>query len=323
MTIARWLGRLGLPALAFLALGACRNEPPQVLGTLEYDRITLPAPAAERIVTVEVREGQRVAPGQALLQLDPTRTRAELAAAMAQATQQRERLAELQAGPRREDIAQARANLAAAQAQARDAQAYYRRLLPLQGGDYVAASELDRARAAVGSATGQVRAARAALDELLHGTRPEQVAQTRAALAATQAQVAAQRVLLDKLRIVAPRAGRVDSLPYKLGDQAPVGAPVAILLSGDAPYARIYVPESRRAAVHVGDAVDVYLGTRARPYRGRVRMIRSEPSFTPYYALTGEDAERLSYLAEVALGRDAADLPAGLPVRAEFRGAAR
>ena len=49
-------------------------------------------------------------------------------------------------------------------------------------------------------------------------------------------------------------------------------------------------------------------------------MIRSEPSFTPYYALIGEDAARLSYLAEVSLGGEAAELPAGLPVRVEFDG---
>ena len=53
---------------------------------------------------------------------------------------------------------------------------------------------------------------------------------------------------------------------------------------------------------------------------GSIRMIRSEPSFTPYYALIGEDAARLSYLAEVALGKDAARLPAGLPLRVEFDG---
>ena len=47
-------------------------------------------------------------------------------------------------------------------------------------------------------------------------------------------------------------------------------------------------------------------------------MIRSEPAFTPYYALTGKDAARLSYLAEVSLDRDAADLPAGVPVRVEL-----
>ncbi|HET6807250.1 MAG TPA: HlyD family efflux transporter periplasmic adaptor subunit [Frateuria sp.] len=323
MNALRPLARLSLAAALALGVQACTNEAPQALGTLEYDRITLPAPAAERIVAIDVHEGQAVAAGQPLVTLDPTRTRAELDAAIAQAQQQRDRLAELEAGPRREDIARARANLAATQAQAREAQAYYRRLQPLQGNHYIAAAELDRARAAADGAAGQVRAARAALDELLHGTRPEQLAQARAALAATRAQVAAERVLLDKLAIVAPRVARVDSLPYRLGDQAPVGAPVAILLAGDAPYARIYVPEPQRASVHVGDAVDVYVGKRQTPYRGRVRMVRSEPGFTPYYALTGEDAERLSYLAEVALGKEASDLPAGLPVRVELHGRAR
>lgn len=317
--------RLPLAALllALVGLAGCSKPPPQALGTLEYDRITMPAPAAERIVAIDVREGEQVKAGQPLVQLDPAHTRAELAAAQAQARQQQEVLAELETGPRREDIDKARANLAAAEAQAREARAYYNRLLPLQGQHYVAAADLDRARAAAGNADGQVAAARAALDELLHGTRPEQIAQAQAALAAAQAQASAQQVLLGKLAVVAPRAGRIDSLPYKLGDQAPVGAPVAILLAGDAPYARIYVPVQQRAGVHVGDALQVFVAGREQSYAGKVRMIRSEPAFTPYYALIGDDATRLSYLAEVTLGADATQLPAGLPVRVEFRESAR
>jgi len=324
MNVARTIRRLPLAILLAVAgLAACSKQPPQALGTLEYDRITLPAPAAERIVAIQVREGEQVAAGQPLLQLDPAHTRSELAAAQAQVRQQHEVLAELETGPRVEDIDRARANLAAAQAQAREARAYYDRLAPLKGKGYVAAADLDRARAAAGNAAGQVAAAQAALDELLHGTRPEQIAQAQAAVAAAEAQASAQQVLLGKLDIVAPRAGRVDSLPYKLGDQAPVGAPVAILLAGDAPYARIYVPEPQRAGVHVGDAIQVFVAGREQQYAGKVRMIRSEPDFTPYYALIGDDAARLSYLAEVALGPDAAELPAGLPVRVEFRGPAK
>jgi HlyD family secretion protein len=324
MNVARTIRRLSLAILLAVAgLAACSKQPPQALGTLEYDRITLPAPAAERIVAIEVREGEQVAAGQPLLQLDPAHTRSELAAAQAQVRQQHEVLAELETGPRVEDIDRARANLAATQAQAREARAYYDRLAPLKGQGYVAAADLDRARAAAGSAEGQVAAAQAALDELLHGTRPEQIAQAQATVAAAEAQASAQQVLLGKLNILAPRAGRVDSLPYKLGDQAPVGAPVAILLAGDAPYARIYVPEQQRAGVRVGDAIQVFVAGREQPYAGKVRMIRSEPDFTPYYALIGDDAARLSYLAEVALGADAAELPAGLPVRVEFRGPAK
>ncbi|MEO6263998.1 MAG: HlyD family efflux transporter periplasmic adaptor subunit [Luteimonas sp.] len=308
-----------LALVSAIALAGCRDDAPQALGTLEYDRITLPAPAAERIVSIDVREGERVRAGQHLLSLEATRTQSTTQATQAEAQRQREALAELEAGPRREAIEQARAQLAAAQAQARDARAYYARLQPLGRQRLVAAADVDRARAAAGNADAQVNAAAAALAELEHGTRREQIAQGEAAVRASEAQAAAQQVTLDKLDVVAPRNAVVDSLPYKLGDQAPVGAPLAILLVGDAPYARVYVPEPIRAHVRVGQAARVFVDGRAQALPGKVRMIRSEPGFTPYYALTGKDAARLSYLAEIELsGKEAAQLPAGLPVRVEF-----
>ncbi|WP_334178285.1 HlyD family efflux transporter periplasmic adaptor subunit [Pseudoxanthomonas sp.] len=302
-------------AAAMFLLAGCKAEAPRALGTLEWDRVTLPSPVAEKIVRIDVREGQQVAAGAPLLQLELTRTQSQLAAAQAQATQSREALAELRAGPRSEDIAQARASLAAAQAQARDADAYYARLQPLGRQQLVAASEVDRARAASQSAQAQVRLAQAALLELERGTRSEQVAQGEAAVASADAQASVQAVTLDKLNVVAPRAGRIDSLPYKLGDQPAMGAPLAVLLVGEAPYARVYLPQALRNRLKVGDAVQVRLDGQDKTYGGQVRMIRSEPSFTPYFALTGQDAARLSYLAEISLGSEAADLPVGAPLQ--------
>jgi HlyD family secretion protein len=322
MTVSRHAVRCAGLLFAGLLLCACARVPKQALGTLEYDRITLPAPAAERIVAIDVHAGDRVNAGQSLVKLNPAQTRAALAAAEAQARQESEVLRELEVGPRQEDIAKARADLAAAQAEARQTHADYSRALALSGKGYVSKSYLDSARAAAGNATGQVDAAGAALAELLHGSRPEDIAQARAALAAAQAQAQAQRVLLGKLDLVAPRAAIVDNIPYKLGDQAPVGAPLAILLVGDAPYARIYVPEPERAHVHVGDVLAVHVDGVAQPLRGRVRLIRDEPVFTPYYALSGDDAARLSYIAEIQLGKDAANLPVGLPLHADLPGKA-
>lgn len=309
-----------VPLFAALLLAACAKDAAQALGTLEYDRVALPAPVAERIVSIDVREGQQVDAGARLLTLERTRTEAQTQAAQAEAQRQREALGELEAGPRSEQIAQARASLSAAQAGARDANAYYARLQPLGARKLVAAADVDRARAAASSASAQVKLAQAGLDELLHGTRREDIAQGEAAVRAAEAQSTAQQATLDKLDVRAPRAGRIDSLPYRLGDQAPVGAPLAILLVGDAPYARVYVPETIRANVRVGDKARVFVDGRDAALAGTVRMIRSEASFTPYYALTGKDAARLSYLAEIALGQDAAQLPAGFPVRVEFDG---
>ncbi|WP_202841133.1 HlyD family secretion protein [Luteimonas saliphila] len=310
--------RVAVALAGLLWLAGCGEDPAAALGTLEYDRIALPAPAAERIVDIAVREGERVEAGARILTLERTRGDAQLAATEAEVARHREALAELRNGARSEVVARARANLDAAQAQARDARAYYARLQPLGARQLVAAAEVDRAGAAAGNADAQVAAARAALAELDNGVRPEQVAQAEAALAAAQGQLRAQSATTGRLDVVAPRAGRIDSLPYRLGDEAPIGAPLAVMLVGEAPYARVYVPEPLRAGIDVGDAATVLVGAEGeRRYGGRVRMIRSEPTFTPYYALTGKDAARLSYLAEVEL-ENAGDLPAGLPLRVEF-----
>jgi HlyD family secretion protein len=312
--------RARLASVALALLAACGHEPPLALGTLEYDRISLPAPVAERIVAIDVREGERVEAGARLLSLEQTRGDAQLAVAGAEVARQRQRLEELRNGARREDIDQLRANLAAAQAQARDARAYFARLEPLGQRQLVAASEVDRAREAAAGADARVAAMRAALVEAENGVRPEQIAQAEAALAVAEAQLRAQSVSTGKLDVVAPRAGRIDSLPYRLGDEPAPGAPLVVMLVGDAPYARVYVPEPLRTGVQVGDTATVHLGADGeRSYPGRVRMIRSEPVFTPYYALSGEDAARLSWLAEVQLeGEGVAELAAGLPLRVEF-----
>lgn len=301
-----------------LELGACARETPRALGTLEWDRITLPAPAAELIVAIEVREGQRVQAGDVLLRLEATQVQSQLAAAEAQVRQGGALLAELKAGPRREDIDRARATVRAAEARAVEARASHARFQALAAGQLASQADLDRARAAMDAADAELAAAQQALLQLEHGTRAEQVAQGQAAVQNYKAQADVQRVLLDKLTLVAPRDAQVDAIPYKLGDQAPVGAPLVVLLAGDAPFARVYVPEPLRAGVATGSAAQVHVEGMEQVWQGEVRMIRSEPTFTPYYALTGQDATRLSYLAEIQLGTDAASLPAGLPLWVEF-----
>jgi HlyD family secretion protein len=119
-----------------------------------------------------------------------------------------------------------------------------------------------------------------------------------------------------RLQVHATRAGRVDALPFKAGDQPPPGATVASLLVGEAPYARVFIPESRRATLREGQRFLVHVQGRDGDLPARLRSIAREPSFTPYYALTGDDASRLVYRAELALDASAAaQLPAGLPVQ--------
>ncbi len=299
--------------LLFL-LFSCSDQPQPLLGTIEWDRVAVLAEASEPVIELSVREGETVTPGQPLLRLDPTRIQARLEAAQADLAGQRARLAELQRGPRRETIDAARAGLAQARSEQTLARQDLRRTQTLFERGSVARADLDDARARVNSLGAQVDARQAQLDELLAGTRPEQLDQARAALQAARASVAELRRQRQRLDVVAPTAGRVDALPHRLGDQPAQGAVLVSLLGGEAPYARVYIPEPRRAAIQPGDRFRVAVDGIDTPFDAEVRSIRQDPAFTPYYALSGDDAARLSYMAELTLHGDAArDLPAGIP----------
>lgn len=315
--------RLLLSALLLAALTDCTDADKPLLGTLEWDRVSLPAEASEVLLRIAVAEGERVEAGQLLLELDPRRQDARIAQARAEVEQAAAHLAELSNGARSETIDAARADLARNRAELTDAERSFSRIAELYQRKQVAIAELDRARAARDQASAATRSAEAQLRELTNGTRPEQLEQAAAALEAARGNLAQLQVGREHLSLRAPRAGLVDALPFKVGDQPPAGAELVSLLVGEQPYARVFIPASIRAQVSVGDLMRVFVEGVEQPFQARVRSIRSEAAFTPYYALTGDDASRLMYRAELVLqGEAARQLPAGLPLRAE-RGDAR
>jgi HlyD family secretion protein len=303
--------------LLFLILlgSACEKQTPVILGTIEWDRISLPAPASEQITDIQITEGTLVTKGQVLMQLDTAHAKAKAAVAQNEVLQIEQTLKIVRIGPRSENKREASERLSSLKAQARNAEAQLVRVRALMSKQLLPRADLDRAIAAASSAQAEVRAAQASSDLLQNGNRTEDVIQAQARLSAAKAQAESTEIDLQRLTLRAPRVARVDSLPYKQGDQPAVGAPLAVLLVGDSPYARVYVPEPMRPSLKIGDLLDVVIDGSPTIYAGKLRSIRSEPSFTPYYALSGKDAARLSYIAEISLGIDAANLPSGMPAR--------
>lgn len=310
-----WLPTSLMLLFAALSAAGCeRNEAPVLVGTLERDRMAIPAELSEPVVALHVREGDNVAAGGPILQLDDARAKAEgerLAALVVQASR---RVDELVRGPREENIREARARLAATEAQLENAQQEYERVRALRAEQLASAAALDAAKAVRDARQGEHDAARAALEALLEGTTIEALDQARAQLSAAEAALRAQEILITRLAVTAPRDARVEALPYKQGAQPPLGANVAILLAAGQPYARVYIPAAWRPQFPAGATVMVTVPGFGE-FKGRVRRVSSEAAFTPYYALTEYDRDRLSYVAEIDLEGDAArDLPTGLPV---------
>ncbi len=305
-----------LAAMLPAVLDRCSASDTSVaLGVLARDRVALTATASEIIVDLPVAEGSVVMAGDTLVQLDPTLQNAKLNLAQAELEKAKATLLKLQVGPREEEIAIAEAKVAGATARLADAEAIYERNARLVENSVVTEAQVANDLALRDSARAELVGAQETLKELQNGTRPEDLAVAEANVRAAEASVDAEQTVLEDLTVVATRDGVLDSLPWNLGERVTTGSPVAVLVTGQTPYARVYVPEPHRVNLKPGDTLKVNVDGLGAPLDGVVRWISDDASFTPYYGLNQDDRTRLVYLAEIDLPTASPDLPAGVPVQ--------
>ena len=307
-------------ALLALTLSACdREETTYMVGTLERDRIDVVVESNEPIISIQARDGQRVEAGDLILEQDPQRAAARLAQQVGMRNQAAARLAELQRGPREELIREARAKLEASRAQETNALANYKRTREVFDRGLSNEGQLDADETRYKTAVAQVKADTEALDRLLSGTTVEELDQAVAAVEASEAQVRLAQLDLDRTRVFAPVSGVVDKVLYRIGERPAPGTTIAVVLDSSRTYARVYVPEHLRTRATPGASIEVRIDGEDEAFSGRVRWVSSDATFTPYFALTEHDRSRLSFLAEIDIP-DAAHLPSGVPLQADFPG---
>jgi HlyD family secretion protein len=110
----------------------------------------------------------------------------------------------------------------------------------------------------------------------------------------------------------------VDQLPFERGERVPAGAVLAVVLSDEAPWVRVWIPETAVARVHAGTRARVRVDGVAGPLRGRVLDVAREPEFTPHYALTERDRVHLVYETRVLVEDGPAELRPGVPAEVEL-----
>ena len=310
--------RIYLIPVLLAMLGACDDtEKTYMVGTLERDRVEVSVETNEPIIAIPVTDGQILEVGDLVLAQDPARLERMMAQQTALRDQATARLAELERGPRTETIREARAQLESSQAEAKNAAANIKRAQELFERDLSDQSTLDFATTRWKTTTAAEKAASESLDKLLNGTTIEELQQAVAALEAAQAGIARIQLDIERLNVYAPVNGMLDKRLYQLGERPQPGATVAVILDSARTYARIYVPEPLRTSVQPGKQLDVRIDGKDRVFKGTVRWVSADASFTPYFALTEHDRSRLSFLAEVDVP-DASALPSGVPLEVDF-----
>jgi HlyD family secretion protein len=284
-------------------------------GTVEATEASLGFQVPGRVERIVPAEGDRVNAGDELAWLDRTELEARRAQAAAQLAAARAGLAELEAGARTEELAQAREAARAATERYADAQRDFQRVERLLQGGAVSQEAYDKAKLALDVATSQRDQAAQQLSLVETGPRPERIAAQRAAVAQGEAAVRQVEAALANAVITAPFDAVVTIRDREPGETAGAGAPVLTLMNLNDRWVRIYIREDRIGAVQVGQEASITADTYPdKQYRGTVSFISSQAEFTPRNVQTAEERVKLVYAVKVRIMGDPANqLKPGMP----------
>ena len=293
-------------ALAAMSL-SCKPiaNPSSVSGTIETDEAHLASRYGGRAERILAQEGEALTNAQIIVELDAAELRAR-----------RERLAaslaELEAGPRPQEIAAVKAEWESQLAQLDFARADAKRAEELLTQKTVSATERDQVVSKANSLEKTAAAARSRYDLLLAGTRPEQIAQVRAQLAELESQ-------LRELRVVAPTNCVLEVLSVKVGDVLAANREVATVLLTSHTFARVFVHEPWLGHIKLGDKVQVRVDAfPGHDFEGEVEFIGRTAEFTPRNVQTVGERVKQVFPVKVRLDASSGELRAGMAADVVF-----
>jgi HlyD family secretion protein len=282
------------------------NDGIQASGTIEGTDVTIGTEVAGRVREVRVDEGARVTAGDTLVMIDDTEYQIQLRQALANLASFESAYRLAVEGSRREDVLQAQAAFAAAEAD-------YRRMKDLLASNTVTQKQYDDAYA-------RYVAAQQTYEKLQRGLRPEEItgARVRRDYAAAQADLLKKKVRDCAVR--APSPGTVTLRAIEPGELVGIGTNVVRVTALDRVKLTIYVNEADLGRIAYGQEARVSIDTDVkRTFAGRVSYISPVAEFTPKNVQTKEERTKLVFGVKIQIDNPDGTLKPGMPADATLR----
>ena len=229
-----------------------------VSGSVEANATAMTAfEVSGRVRRVFVDEGQHVAKGQVLAEIDPTDYLHGYEAAVGTYTTAQASERKAQNGLRPEELEQTRIAFERAEDE-------YRRMKFLYGRKSLDANDFHKFEAAYLSAKQNYEMAQ-------KGSRTEDKQAASGQTRTAQAQMVDAKTHLAKFRLVAPIAGFIGMKHVNAGDFVAAGTPVFSVLDLDVAKVRVAIPEGEIGKIYIGSHVSVTIPALAgRNFEGRI-----------------------------------------------------
>jgi HlyD family secretion protein len=283
-------------------------------GNVEVTEVDAGFKISGRVVDLLTDEGKLVQKGDKIAVLESAELESLVAQSRAVLSEALAKLEEFRTGSRPQEIAQAAANMKAAEAELVKAKKDYERAEKLYKNEAISVSQLDAARSAHDSRVEQVKAAGEQLSLLKEGPRKEVI---KAAGDRVQSARAALRVTEERLgdtTLSAPGSGVVLKKNVERGEVVQAGTPVFTIGEIDDPWIKVYIKEEKLALVKLGQRADIAVDTyRDKVYEGIVSYISSQAEFTPKTVQTQEERVKLVFGVKVKVKNVNQELKPGMP----------
>lgn len=283
-TLARFSFSKTFPATFFLALAlfsGCHRQNNAVSGTIEVDEVHVGPRSGGRVEKIFAQEGDKLSPGQTIVELDA---------------------AELKA---RRELAAAQINSAIHDAEAQGAQLEFMR-------DDAQRQQDLRKRNVVSPSDAERAASVARAQEKIVEAAKTRVVQARAQLADIDAQLA-------EMQVKAPTDSILEVLSVKVGDVLAPNREVATLILPQHLWVRVFVPEPWLGLIKVGDLVHLRVDSfPGKDFDGTVEQVNRQAEFTPRNVQTVEDRIRQVYGVKIRLPNNEDKLRAGMSADVVF-----
>jgi HlyD family secretion protein len=283
-------------------------------GNVEVTEVDTGFKISGRIVDLLTDEGKLVQKGGKIAVLESAELESLMAQSRAVLSEALAKLEELKTGSRPQEIAQAAANMKAAEAELVKAKKDYERAERLYTNEAISASQLDAAKSVHDSWVEKVKAAGEQLSLLKEGPRKEVI---KAAEDHVQSARAALRVTEERLgdtTLFAPVSGVVLKKNVESGEVVQSGTPVFTIGEIDDPWIKVYIKEDKLALVKLGQRATITVDTyRDKVYEGTVSYISSQAEFTPKTVQTQEERVKLVFGVKVRVKNINQELKPGMP----------
>lgn len=320
-TVLIMFGVLALMAGGYLYVRTAANQATtsslRISGNIEAHESVVSFKVQGRIMELLVQEGQYVKQGDLLARLDDDDYRQQVSVDEATVGMRKAELELSVAGSRVQEIQVAKQTLIDARADLELKRAEFRRRQELLAEQGVSDEDIDRAASQLKRAQATYERAKQTHDQVVEGTRKEEIAVRRANLESAREALQMSRLKLNYTVLSAPVSGVVLVRQAELGEVVSAGTPVVTIADVDHLWMRGYLNETDLGRVKWGQSATIHTDTFSdKTYQGRVSFISSQAEFTPKSVETHKERVTLVYRIKIDLDNPNHELKPGMPADA-------